>query len=102
MSILWERSLVPWLNASATPYSGAQAYFYDAGTLTPHCDPERFPVVANSGGMFPPVFPAEQIHYHLRIEDAGVSTIWVVDNISVPTTVVPDPPSGAPTRNIWC
>lgn len=102
MSILWERSLVPWLDADGDPYSGANAYFYDAGTLTPLVTyttadlsiPNPFPVPANAGGMFPPIFLPEQIIYHLRIQDAGGSTIWDVDNISVPTTVVPDPPSG--------
>jgi microcystin-dependent protein len=102
MSILWERSLVPWLDASGAPYSGAKAYFYDAGTLTPivtYTDaalsiPNDHPVIANSGGAFGPIFLPEQIIYHLRIEDAGGSTIWDVDGISAPTTVVPDPPSG--------
>lgn len=102
MSILWERSLVPWLDATGTPYSGAKAYFYDAGTLTPIVTyteaslsiPNDFPVIANSGGMFGPIFLPEQIIYHLRIADQAGVTIWDVDNISAPTTVVPPPPSG--------
>ncbi|TPM37055.1 hypothetical protein [Mesorhizobium sp. B2-3-2] len=102
MAILWEKSLVPWLDASGDPYSGAKAYFYDSGTLTPivtYTDhalsiPNDFPVVANSGGAFGPIFLPEQITYHLRIEDADGSTVWDVDGISAPTTVVPDPPSG--------
>ncbi|WP_027039120.1 hypothetical protein [Mesorhizobium ciceri] len=102
MAILWDPGLAPWIDPTGTPYSGLKAYFYDAGTLTPlvtYTDaglsiPNDHPVVADSGGEFPPVFLPEQIDYHLRIETADGSTLRDIDNISAPTTVVPDPPSG--------
>lgn len=103
MAILWNGSLVPWINeVENTPYAGAKAYFFDFGTTTPlivYTDyalsiPHDHPVVANSAGMFPPIFIPEQTTYRLRITDADDVTIWDVDGISTPTTVVPDPPEG--------
>lgn len=102
MSILWEPGLAPWIDPSGNPYVGLQAFFFDAGTLTPKVTygdaalsiPNDFPVVADAGGQFPPIFLPEQVQYHLRIETAGGSTLRDIDFISAPTTVVPDPPSG--------
>lgn len=102
MSILWEPGLPPWLDPSGAPYSGAQAFFYDAGTLTPivtYTDaglsiPNDHPVVADSGGQFPPIFLPELIEYHLRVQTSSGVTLRDIDFISAPTTVVPDPPSG--------
>lgn len=102
MAILWEPGLSPWIDPNGDPYSGLQAFFYDAGTLTPLVTyttaalstPNDFPVAADSAGQFPPVFLTEQIIYHLRIQTSGGSTLRDIDNISAPTTVVPDPPSG--------
>lgn len=102
MAIMWNGSLIPWIDANGDPYSGAKAYFFDAGTLTPmvtYTDaalsiPHDHPVVANSAGMFSAIFLVEQTTYRLRITTADDVTLWDVDNISAPTTVVPDPPSG--------
>ncbi|TPN58634.1 hypothetical protein FJ976_01620 [Mesorhizobium sp. B1-1-9] len=102
MSILWEPGLSPWIDPNGDPYSGLKAFFYDSGTLTPLVTyttaglstPNPFPVPADSAGQFPPIFLPEQIQYHLRIQTAGGVTLRDIDNISAPTTVVPDPPSG--------
>ncbi len=103
MAILWNGSLVPWVNeAEKMPYSGARAYFFDFNTTTPlivYTDytlsiPHDHPVVANAAGMFPPIFIPEQTTYRVRITDADDVTIWDVDGISAPTTVTPDPPEG--------
>jgi len=101
MAILWNGSLVPWIDGNGDPYSGAKVYFFDDGTTTPlttYTDddlsiPNDHPVVANSGGMFPPIFLPAQTVYRLRITDAGDVTIWDVDGISSPTTTIPDPPT---------
>lgn len=102
MAILWQSSLVPWIDANGDPYSGAKAYFFDAGTTTPQVTytdaafsiPHDHPVVANSSGMFPAIFLVEETSYRLRITDADDVTIHDVDNISVPTATVPEPPEG--------
>lgn len=92
MSIMWNGSLTPWLDANGAPYSGLQAYFFDANTSTPRvvfadaggAQPHDHPVVANAGGMFAPIFlPAGD--FRLRIETATGVTVWDVDGISTPS-----------------
>jgi len=95
MAIMWNGSLIPWLDPNAAPYSGAKAYFFNAGTTTPRTvyqnsvlgESHDHPVVANANGMFPAVFLTSGT-FRLRITDAGGVTIWDVDGISVPTTDV--------------
>lgn len=92
MAIMWNGSLIPWLDPNGTPYSGAKAFFFDAGTTTPRTVYQDsglgishdHPVVANASGMFPAIFltPGD---YRLRISDADDVTVWDVDGISTPT-----------------
>lgn len=91
MAIMWNGSLIPWLDPSGAPYSGAKAYFFEAGTTTPRTvyrdsdmgESHDHPVVANASGMFPAVFlPTGDCR--LRITDASDVTIWDVDGISTP------------------
>lgn len=93
MAIMWQSSLVPWLDPNGAPYSGAKAYFFDAGTTTPRTvyrdsnlgQSHDHPVLANASGMFPAIFlPAGD--YRLRIEDGSGVTITDVDGISTPST----------------
>lgn len=93
MAILWQSSLVPFFDPNGAPYSGAQVYFFNAGTTTPrtvYADAglgiaHDHPVVANSAGMFPAVFlpPGD---YRQRIETATGVTLNDTDGISTPTT----------------
>ena len=91
MAIMWNGSLIPWLDPNGAPYSGAKAYFFDAGTTTPRTvyidsdlgESQDHPVLANASGQFPAVFlPSGD--YRLRITDADDVTIWDVDGISTP------------------
>lgn len=91
MAIMWNGSLIPWTDPNGAPYSGGQAFFFDAATTTPRTvyvdsalgTPHDHPVVANASGMFPAVFlPTGD--YRLRILDADDVTIWDVDGISTP------------------
>lgn len=91
MAIMWNGSLIPWLDPNAAPYSGAKAYFFEAGTTTPRTvyrdsdlgESHDHPVVANASGMFPAVFmPTGDCR--LRITDAVDVTVWDVDGISTP------------------
>lgn len=100
MAILWERSIVPWLDESGAPYSGAKVYFFDNGTTTPmitYTDPSLsiphdHPVVANSAGMFPAIFLEEQVTYKFRVTTADDVLISEVDGVSAPTTTPPEFP----------
>lgn len=91
MAILWAQCLSPWTDPNGAPYSGAKAYFFEAGTTTPRTvyrdsdlgESHDHPVVANASGMFPAVFmPTGDCR--LRITDAVGVTIWDVDGISTP------------------
>lgn len=101
MAIMWNGSLIPWLDPSGAPYSGAKAYFFDAGTTTPQTvyrdsdlgESQDHPVVANASGMFGAVFLTSGT-FRLRLTDAYDVTIWDVDGISVPNTDAPDAPEG--------
>lgn len=93
MAIMWNGSLVPNIDPNGAPYSGAKAYFFDAGTTTPRTvyrdsalgESHDHPVIANASGKFPAVFlPAGD--YRLRIEDANGVTMDDVDGISTPST----------------
>ena len=92
MAILWQSSLVPWLDPCGDPYAGARAFFYNAGTTTPRTTytdgdlsvPHDHPVVANGSGRFPATFLAQGQNYRVRIETASGVTIADVDGISIP------------------
>jgi microcystin-dependent protein len=91
MSIMWNGSLIPWLDPNAAPYSGAQAFFFNSGTTTPRTvyidsglgEAHDHPVLANASGMFPAIFLPEG-DYRLRLEDQLGVVIWDVDGISTP------------------
>lgn len=91
MAIMWSQSLTPWTDPNGDPYSGAKAFFFDAGTTTPRTvyrdgalgQAHDHPVVANAVGMFPAIFlPAGD--YRVRITTAADVTIWDVDDITTP------------------
>lgn len=100
MAILWERSVLPWLDPSGTPYVGLQAFFFDASTTTPlttYTDaglsiPHDHPVEADGFGILPAIFLPEQTNYRFRILTAQGVTLADVDNVSSPTTTPPEIP----------
>lgn len=109
MAVLWERSAIPWVDGDQA-YSGAKAYFFDAGTTTPmitYTDaalsiPHDHPVVANSRGIFPAIFFADETVYKFRVLDSDDATIIEVDNVSAPTTEPPDfPESETPEQKLF-
>lgn len=102
-AIMWQSSLVPFIDANGAPYSGAKAYFFEAGTTTPRAtyvegdlsEPHDHPVIANSGGMFPAIFLQLQGNYRLRILASDNTTIWDIDGIATPQIAeVVDPGAG--------
>lgn len=93
MAIMWSGSITPWIDPYGAPRSGAQAFFFDAGTTTPRTvyrdaalgESHDHPVVADASGSFPAVFlPAGD--YRQRIEDGTGVTLSDVDGISTPST----------------
>lgn len=90
-AVMWQGSLVPWIDENGDPYAGAKAYFFNAGTTTPRTVYQDgglsiahdHPVVANSAGRFPAIFLPTG-NFRLRILDADDVTIEDVDNIAAP------------------
>lgn len=102
-AIMWQSSLVPFIDANGNPYSGAKAYFFEAGTTTPRAtyvdgdltESHDHPVIANSGGMFPAIFLQLQGNYRVRILASDDTTIWDIDGIATPQIAeVVDPGAG--------
>lgn len=105
MSALWPSSLVPFIDATGTPYAGALARFFDAGTSTPQTTYSESslsisspnPVVANANGMFPAVFMSPGT-YRVRVTDStGGTVLFDVDGISVAQDSDYVPPSAGST-----
>lgn len=93
MAILWQSSLVPFIDPNGNPRSGMKAYFFDASTTTPRTvyqnsglgEPHDHPVVADASGVFPAVFlPSGD--YRLRLLTSTGVTLSDVDGISTPST----------------
>lgn len=83
------------LDANANPVSGAKAYFYQVGTLTDltvyqdraRSIPHPQPVVADSGGWLPAIYPPDG-NYKLVLKDAaGVDIRPALDDIAGPITI---------------
>ena len=70
------------------------AYFYLTGTTTPAAvyttsaisTPLSNPVVADSGGLLPPIYPDPTKTYRLILKDSGGSTIQDIDPVIAPIT----------------
>jgi hypothetical protein len=79
-------------DSSGNPYSGALCYFYLAGTttdLTVYQDsaaatPHAQPVVADSKGMFAPIYVPGTTAYKTVLKSSAGVTILTTDNITPP------------------
>lgn len=104
MAIMWNGSLIPWLDMNGNPYRGAKAYFFNANTTTPRAvywdgelsNVHDHPVTANMAGMFPPIFMPSGT-YRIRLEAEDGTTIWDVDDISAPAVSDVAPPDAGET-----
>lgn len=82
-AVLFRLTSVPVLDNNGDPVSGALAYFYETGTLTPtpvYQDAaltieHTHPVVANAAGVLPPIYLNSDVTYRLRITDADGALI---------------------------
>lgn len=79
------------IDPCGNPYSGARAFFFNAGTTTPRTVYQDggldvghdHPVVANGSGMFPAIFMGGA-PYRIRVEDSGGVILWDDDDIAIP------------------
>lgn len=91
MAAIWQAAPAPFIDPNGAPYSGARAYFFDAGTTTPrvvYTDPllsvaHDHPVVAGGSGIFPPVY-LPQGDYRVRVTTAQGVTLFDADGITTP------------------
>lgn len=88
----FSRLPVPFLhpvNGSGTPYPGAKAYFYTAGTTTPldtYSDkdlsvPNANPVVADANGLFGQIFLGSGT-YDVLVTTSTGTTIWTAEDVA--------------------
>jgi hypothetical protein len=83
------------IDAAGLSMSGAQLFFYQTGTLTPQAvytsaglgTPLSNPVVADSGGLFPAIYPDPTKTYRVILKTAGGSTIEDLDPAIAPFSV---------------
>lgn len=83
------------LDANGLAMSGAQLFFYQTGTLTPQsvyttsavsvAHPN--PLVADSGGLFPPIYPNPAQSYRAILKTAGGVTIQDIDPVIAPSVI---------------
>lgn len=105
MAVLWQSSLVPFIDPSGNPYTGALATFFDAGTSTPqivYSDSAlgtsiNQPVPANGNGVFPAVFLHPGSYRYRLTNSTGSVVIADVDGIDVPQSSSYVPPSAGTT-----
>lgn len=89
MAVLFEPSLTRVTDSNGNPVSGALLYFYTTGTTTPEAIyttsagsvEHSNPVVADSEGLFDPVFLTEATTYRAVLKTADGTTIWDADPI---------------------
>jgi hypothetical protein len=88
MTVLHQAPYVTILDGDGDPVSGAQAYFYDAGTTTPKAvyadpgltTPHTSPVVADSAGRLPPIYLPSGT-YKVRYETSTGVLVEEQDNV---------------------
>ena len=80
------------LSALSVVLPGAKLNTYQAGTTTPlatHSDsalttPNANPVVADSGGLFGPIYLTPGSAYKLVLATSSDVTVWTQDNVTIP------------------
>ena len=79
------------VDGSGSPRAGAKLFFYEAGTLTDQdtysdnalSTPNTNPVVADSAGVFGPIF-LQNDDYRVILKDSADVQIWDQDNVNSP------------------
>ncbi len=83
------------VDATGAPISGAQLQFYETGTTTPasvYADsglttPLSNPVIADSGGLFVPIFLDPAVTYRAQLLSATGTLISDMDPINAPASI---------------
>lgn len=78
------------LDSAVRALSGARAYFYETGTTTPQdtysdadlTTPNANPVVADSAGVFPPIYLDPSLEYKLTLNTSSDALIYTVDPVN--------------------
>ena len=85
------------VDASGLPMAGARLQFYATGTTTPTSvysttgleTPLGNPVVADSGGLFAPIYLDPAVTYRVQLSSAAGSLVRDVDPVNTPLVNVP-------------
>src|SRR6185369_4212416 len=81
------------IDGNGNPMSGALLYFYQTGTTTPqntYTDsglgtPNANPVVADSNGLFPPIYLSSGPDYKMILKTSAGVTVATRDPVESPT-----------------
>lgn len=90
MSALFKLPKAVPIKPSGVPYAGAKAFFFFSGTVTPadvftDADltiPHASPVVADSAGVFEPIYYNPSIDLKLTLNDSADALIYTVDPVN--------------------
>lgn len=107
MAVVWQGSLIPWINQNGDPMTGALVEFFNANTSTPQTTyldaalstpsgaAQR---TANARGMFQALYlNPDPGRYRVRVTEADATLVWDIDEIDVPQSATYVPPEAGET-----
>jgi microcystin-dependent protein len=107
MAVVWQGSLIPWIDPSGDPMVGAVVEFFNANTSTPqttYLDASLSTAAgpaqrtANARGMFRALYlNPDPGRYRVRVTEADATLVWDVDEIDVPQSATYVPPTAGDT-----
>lgn len=107
MAVMWQGSLIPWIDPNGDPYVGAVAEFFDANTSTPQTVYTDYALstsagesdrTANASGMFGALFlNPDPGSYRVKVTAEDDTVIWDIAAIDVPQSATFVPPDAGDT-----
>lgn len=107
MAVMWQGSLIPWIDANGDPRVGSLAEFFDANTSTPQVVYTDYALsitagesdrTANASGSFGALYLSpDPGSYGVRVTASDDTVIWDIPAIDVPQAATFVPPDAGDT-----
>ncbi|WP_423066160.1 hypothetical protein [Devosia sp. CN2-171] len=107
MAVMWNGSLIPWIDESGDPMVGALVEFFNALTSTPQTVYTDYSLstaagvsarTANARGQFGPLYlNSNPGAFRSRLTDGNGAVVWDIDAIDVPQAATYVPPDAGDT-----